>query len=74
MAFGTGATVAFDDGGARPPHGSTPVAMPLVTAKDGVTGTPAFSCGAKNWKMGRSGDGKSLLAVFYPKGISISFK
>ena len=74
LAFGTGATVAFDDGGVRPPHGSTPVAVPLVTAKDGVTGTPAFSCGAKNWKMGRSGDGKSLLAVFYPKGTAISFR
>jgi hypothetical protein len=74
LTFGNGATVVFDDGGARPPHGSEPVAVPLATAKDGVTGTPAFSCGAKNWKMGLSGDGKSLLAMFYPKGIAISFK
>ena len=74
MAFGNGATVVFDDGGARPPHGSMTVGVPLVMAKDGVTGTPAFSCGAKNWKMGLSGDGKSLWAVFYPKGTVISFK
>ena len=74
MTFGDGATVTFDDGGTKPSHGTEPVAVPLVTAKDGVTGTPAFSCGAKNWKMGLSRDGKSLLAVFYPKGTVISFK
>ena len=74
LAFGAGATVSFDDGGARPHGGGRPVAMPLVTAKDGITGAPTFSCEATNWKMQASADGKSLLVVYYPRGIVISFR
>ena len=74
LALGEGSTVTFDVDGVRLPHGLEPVAMPLATAKDGVTGTPTFSCGSKNWKMGLSRDRKSLVAVFYPNGFVISFK
>ena len=74
LAFGDGATVAFDDGGVKPTHGNNPVAVPLATATGGVTGDPAFSCGTRNWKMVHSGDGKSLLAMFYPQGLVILFK
>ena len=73
MTFADGATIAFDDQNARPNAG-IPVPFAIVTAKDGVTGNPSFSCGKKNWRMELSGDGRSLMAVCYPKGITISFK
>jgi len=70
LAFGEGAVVEFDGEGARLSHDQA-VETPIVAAAGGITGSPAFSVVQPNWKMKLSGDGKSLIAVYYPVGTKV---
>ena len=70
LAFGEGAVVEFDGEGTRLSHDQA-VETPIVAAAGGITGSPAFSVVQPNWKMKLSGDGKSLIAVYYPVGTKV---
>ena len=56
----------FNGEGARLSHDQA-VETPIVNALGGISGSPSFSS-QSNWKMKLSGDGKSLVAVYYPVG------
>ena len=66
LAFGEGAVVEFNGEGARLSHDQA-VEKPIVNALGGISGSPAFAS-QPNWKLKLSGDGKSLIAVYYPVG------
>ena len=66
LAFGEGAVVEFNGEGARLSHDQA-VEKPIVNALGGISGSPAFAS-QPNWKLKLSGDGQSLVAVYYPVG------
>ena len=66
LAFGEGAVVEFNGEGARLSHDQA-VEKPIVNALGGISGSPTFAS-QSNWKLKLSGDGKSLVAVYYPVG------
>ena len=70
LTFAEGAVVAFDGEGARLSH-DLPVERTIVNAEGGITGSPAFTCAQRNWRLKSSADGKALSAVYYPTGAKI---
>jgi hypothetical protein len=46
------------------------VEKPIVNALGGISGLPSFFS-QSNWKLKLSGDGKSLVAVYYPVGTKV---